>query len=198
MNLKPLKISGFYLTKHRFRITLKKTNTKGVNMKNINKSNYCRKIFSLVHLQKIFKTRYRHKKIISAEVLAPIMHILVESFVDDLQKNQQKYLVSSTKVLVDDKYNRRGVWYVKNMEIVYFANLNDLLYQSSKDKLNNFFVMSEFGLSGEKVLVDNLFKKFLIFIKLQNFNMLRKRAIDFLKERNVLSLLDDKYKLFYV
>jgi hypothetical protein len=166
-------------------------------MKKINKSSYCRKIFSLEHLQKIFKRRYRHKKVKSAEVLAPIMHILVESFVDDLQKNKQKYLISNTKVLVDDKYNRRGVCCVKNMEIVYFANLNDLLYQSTKDKLNNFFVMSEFGLSGDKVLVDNLFKKFLVFINAQNLTVLKKMAIAFLNEKNILPVLGDEYKIFY-
>ena len=164
---------------------------------------YIRKIFSLVDLKKILKLP--KNKIVNQDekkILAVFMNTIVNYFILNITREPNKYGVNKVFDLVPQyRQTRRGVLQVnkQNFDIIYFMNYQDFLFtKQPKNKIiNNFFIVSEFGLSGEARVVNLIFRKLRSFIKQRSSTRWYKKATVWLKVQLNYNLLPEDIKKYF-
>lgn len=165
---------------------------------------YIRKMFSLADLKKVLKfpknrfVDYQDEQ----KILAVFMNTIITYFIVDVTNQPSKYGLNKVLDLVPQyRQTRRGVLQPnkKNFEIVYFMNYQDFLFTKKQEQklVNNFFIISEFGLSGEVRMVNAIYRKLISFIKQRNFSRWYKKTSVWLKAQSNYKLLPEEIKKYF-
>lgn len=167
------------------------------------KEDYVRKIFSWFDLKKIIN--FPPNKLIDSHheknILAIFLHVIITYFLDEISKEPDKYGLRRVLDLVPQyRFTRRGLLQTKitNLDIIYFMNYQDLIYEQNRnDDQKNFFIACEFGLSGEKKLVNKFFKHLRNYIRQRKFNLWYKKACSWLLVQTNYNLLPAEIQKYF-
>lgn len=165
---------------------------------------YVRKIFSSVDLKRILKFP-KNKNIETQDeknILAVLMHIIITYFLEDISNQPNKYgLLKVIDLVPQYKLTRRGLLQTNqtNLDVIYFMNYQNIIYSSQQKNsiTKEFYIVSEFGLTGQSTVVNKIYKKLLCFIGQRNFTRWYKKASVWLIAQSNYNLLPEEIKKYF-
>ncbi len=164
---------------------------------------YIRKIFTPADLARLIKPSQPKFSLSQNQsvVLSVLMNTVILHFITEVTNQPFKYGLSKVLDLVPQyKHTRRGILQTDqaNSDIVYFMNYQDLLYGlNTETTQKSFFIVVEFGLSGEAQAVNKFFKYLRSYVKQRNFTRWYKKATSWLTSQPNYQLLSADVKNFF-